>query len=92
MKLKCAQQTSAPIKAEYLFKEILTSNILADNIDFLELQAQLSTGRVKYQDCTEEDFRKKPSLVSMSLVNLVSQHVTAKHINKTIFHTGKAIK
>lgn len=33
---------------------------------------------LKYQDCTEEDFRKKPYLVSMSLVSLVGQHVTTK--------------
>lgn len=70
----------------------MTGNALANNIDFLELQTKLSTGWVKYQDCTEEDFRKKPLLVSMSLVDLVSQHVTAKHISKTIFPTGKAIK
>lgn len=61
-----------------LFKYILITNILDNTTDLLELQAQLSTEWVKYHDCTEEDFQKKPLLAIMSLVSLVSQYVTAK--------------
>lgn len=64
--------------ADYLFKQILITNILDNNTNLHELQAQLSTEWVKYRDCTEEDFQKKPLLVIMSLVSLVSQYVTAK--------------
>lgn len=63
---------------DYLFKYILITSILDNTTDLLELQAQLSTEWVKYQDCAEEDFQKKPLLVLMSLVILVSQYVTAK--------------
>lgn len=54
---------------------MLTTNILANNTDFLELQALLSTGWVKYQDHPKEDFEKKPLLVSTSLQNYINKNI-----------------
>lgn len=73
MKLKCAQQGSAPLTAHYLSKQILITVILANNIDLLELQGQLSTGWINYQDCTEKKLQEE-ALVSQD----ISQHGTAK--------------